>query len=166
MKTQQPAAAFGFILILLILLPLEYFCARLAFETLGEIYEVFYYLLMILNVAPILLFIFKKRMAGFISVFIIGALIIPWQLKLGYRLLLLKEESANLVNYVYEYKQANGEFPKDASGHTFKYKKLTDYLQYKYSEQDKSFLVTYWVGTATTSHFYRPQLKRWEYYPD
>ncbi len=167
MQNKQVSTTVGFICLLLILLPLEYFCAGLAFETLGELSSGFYYLLLIvLNMVPVVLFIFKKRTAGFVLVFLIGLLIIPWQLKLGYRLLLLKEESANMVNFAYEYQLEHGSFPKDVSEYTFKYEGLKKHLHYYYSEHDRSFQVTYWVGTRTTSHFYRPEIDKWCYYPD
>lgn len=147
------------------LLVLEIFCAKLAFETLGEIDSGAYFLLVALNVIPLVLLVLKKTQFAMGLILLIGLLIIPYQLYLGHKLISLKEEAANITAYVYETKFSSPAFPKDLSGYTFSFPKLQKHFNY-ILQSDGTFHLNYYVGTPATSHFYHSDTKKWDYYPD
>jgi hypothetical protein len=154
-----------FLLLMIILVPLELLCAALAYHTLGEITSVIYFLIVSLNIVCIALAFYSRLAAGFLAV-LLGLAIIPYQLLLGHRFLQLQHEAARIVAYVYEHKVQTGEYPADLTGYEFQDATLQAYIQ-KYSQDEKSggFVLYYRVGTESTSHSYSPQ-HGWGYYPD
>ncbi len=154
-----------FLVVLGLLIALEIFCAKLAFETLGEITSGLYGLLIILNIIPII-FLYNRKIELAVSLIILIALIIiPYQLCLGKKLINLKEEAANIVAYVYEQKINSGNFPNDLSQYNFSFPKLQKHFTYS-KETNGQFKIFYFVGTKNTSHFYYSEHKKWAYYPD
>lgn len=151
---------------LFLLIVLEIFCAKLAFETLGEIDSGLLLFLVALNIIPLTLLILKKHKEVAMGLLLLIALIIiPAQLCLGFKLLYLKEEAANITAFVYEQKFATGNYPNDLSSYTFSFPKLQKHFSYR-KESDQAFKILYFVGTKSTSHFYYSEHKKWSYYPD
>ena len=156
------------------LIILEVFCAKLAFETLGEIDSSIYYFVVALNLIPLaLLMLNKQKQLAIGLILLIGLLIIPYQLYLGHKLIYLKEEAANITAYLYEEKVSKNAYPADLSGYTFSYPKLQKHFTYtrwdgKGSHQYPGgyFHLQYYVGTKSTSHYYYSYIKTWHYYPD
>lgn len=149
-----------------LLIVLEIFCAKLAFETVGEVASAGLLWLVALNIIPLTLLILKKQKEIAMGLLLLIALIIiPAQLYLGYKLLLLKEESANITAYIYEEKINKNTFPADLSGYTFSFPKLQKHFTYL-KKSDGNFEIFYFVGTENTSHFYVSEHKKWGYYPD
>lgn len=110
--------------------------------------------MILLNLIPIILYLFKKKIIAILLVIILGIYIIPRQFLLTYELLNLKEEAANMVNYSYRYKLSTGKFPENINNYIFTHKKLKDKIKYtKY--KDDTFMVEYFVGTENTDHFYQ-----------
>ena len=118
MKKNFSALCFyGAIIFLLIL---EIFCASLAAETLGEIVSALYFLIITINLLPLALIVLNKYKEFSVGIiFVIGLIIIPYQLYLGHQLLALKEEAANLTAYLYEQKIDLGVYSKDLSAYEF-----------------------------------------------
>jgi hypothetical protein len=165
-------------ILLAILIPLEFYAAHLAFETLSELASGFYYFIIIFNLLPIGLFFLERRTVAMILCVGLAAFIIPYQLYLGYIHSNLKEEAANITNYVYDYKLEKGVYPKTIANYKFKYPELKQHFRYStrtkkfqgdkltWIDDPQGFQLSYYVGTTSTSHFYNPKLKQWGYYPD
>ncbi len=149
-----------------LLIVLEFFCAKLAFETVGEVASAGLLWLVALNIIPLTLLIVKKQKEIALGLLLLIALIlIPTQLYLEFKLLYLKEEAANIIAFAYEQKVATGNFPNDLSAYTFSFPKLQKHFSY-HKESDQAFKVLYYVGAESTSHFYNSEHKKWGYYPD
>lgn len=148
------------------LVVIEVVCAKLAFETLAEITSTLYFFLIAINIIPILLIIFKKQRHLAIGIIlVIGFIIVPYQFYLGNKLVSLKEEAANITAYLYEQKIANNLYPEDISGYPFTFPELKKNFNYN-QEPASQFTLYYYVGTENTSHFYKSDTKKWDYYPD
>lgn len=145
---------------------LELFCAHLAFETLGAITSSFYFLVVAINIVPvILLFTNKQRTLAVFILSFIGLLIVPYQLYLGDKLISLKEEAANLTAYLYNQEQIDGTYPEDLSAYEFSFPELKNHFTYNKSTSEQ-FELYYFVGTENTSHYYKSGDNKWGYYPD
>jgi hypothetical protein len=81
----KKAAWILFALLTLTVVLLEVLCARLAYQTLGEIVSAVYGLLVVLNFIPLLLF-FRHRTAAALIALALALVIIPYQLILADRL--------------------------------------------------------------------------------
>ncbi len=148
------------------LIVIEIFCAKLAFETLAEITSALYFCIITINIIPIVLLILNKQKHLSIGViFLIGFMIIPYQLYLGNKLIALKEEAADISAYLYEQKIDTSLYPKDLSGYIFTFPKLRNNFSYN-QESGNQFTLHYYIGTESTSHFYNSDTKKWGYYPD
>ena len=148
------------------LVVIEIFCGKLAYETLGEITSAVYFLIIAVNIIPVILIILNKQKNISIGIILfLGFMIIPCQFYLGSKLLSLKEEAANLTAYLYEQKISNNDFPKNITGYEFTSPGLKKYFNYT-QKADDQFALSYYVGTPTTSHFYNSDTKKWGYYPD
>lgn len=148
------------------LVVIEIFCAKLAFETLGEITSTLYFFIIAINIIPLLLLTFNKQKHLAIGIILlIGFIIVPYQFYLGNKLISLKEEAANITAYLYEQKIANILYPKDISGYAFVFPELKKNFNYN-QESANQFRLYYYVGTESTSHFYKSDTKKWDYYPD
>lgn len=153
-------------LLALIIIILEIYSAELAYENIGAIYSEIMYGVIFLNIIPILFLIFKKRLVAFLLILSIGFYIIPNQLLLAKKLILLKEEAANIVNYAYMKRIEAGDFPENISDYKFTYPKLSEGVYYQKSDTN-DFEVIYHVGTKNTMHFYRHSIgPNWYYNND
>jgi hypothetical protein len=151
------------------LVVLEIFCGKLAYETIGEIDSAVYFLIVAINLIPILLLILNKQKQLAIGIILlIGVAIVPYQLYLGNKLLALKEEAANITAYLYEQKIDNNIYPNDLSGYVFAFPALKNNFHYsdKSANDADQFDLSYYAGTADTSHFYNSDTKKWSYYTD
>ena len=119
-----------------------------------------------INILPIILFfIFKKELAATICALIIGFLIIPDQLYLMVKHLKLKEEVANISNYVYQRKLEVGKFPTDINNYDFVFPNLKKDIFY--TCDNSTFMIRYSVGTHSTTHWFdNGRMKKWSYYDD
>ena len=146
------------------LIPLEIVSAFLAYETLGEITSGAYLLGVGLNL-PLLIFSWKKPLAGAIGGVVLAAAIIPYQVLLTKRLMDVQTEAVEIVTFVYRNKASTGSFPADLKDYTFSNPDLKQFIQsYRRFNSDK-FQLTYRVGTESTSHWYSSD-SGWHYYPD
>ena len=156
-----------FALIMAILIPLEVLCAYLAYETIGEIVSKLYFFAVAINLVFILVAI-RYRAVAALGAVALGLAIIPYQLVLGHRLLRVQVEAASIVGYVYDEKLQSGEYPADLSEFVFEDPAMERYVQ-AYRVDDSTdwdgFLLSYCVGTESTSHTYSPR-HGWGYYPD
>jgi len=155
-----------FVLLLGVLIPLELFCAVLAYETIGEITSSLYVIGVIgLNLLFIML-AFRYRVAAMLGVVVLALLVIPYQVVLGQRLLKVQAEVTHIVSYAYEQRIQSGVFPSDLSGYAFHDTALEVYIQrYQLDQAQEQFTVFYRVGTENTSHWYS-STDGWGYYPD
>ena len=157
---------FFFWISILSLIVVELFCAKLAFETIGEVASGVYFFAVLLNIIPIALLLLRKQQAVAVSViFFIGVIIVPYQIFLGNKLLLLKEEASNITAFIYDQKIKDGNYPQNLSDYQFLHQSIKKHFDYRIESNDK-FVVSFYVGTQGTSHFYSSEIKRWEYYPD
>jgi hypothetical protein len=152
--------------LLLVALPIEVYCARLAFHTLGEVISAILLLAVGLNIFPIALYALRYRVAAIVAALAIVVAIVPYQLILGERLLELQMEASHVVAYAYETQARTGEFPPDLTTYHFTNPDLRDHFEeYQTGAEHGGFAVRYWVGTRSTSHWYSPRTG-WGYYPD
>jgi hypothetical protein len=152
-------------LLMLVLVPLEVACAYLAFETLGEVTSMLYFIAVAVNLLFILLAI-RRPGAAAVGAFVLGLVIIPYQAVLGQRLIRVQAEAARIVSYAYEERLESGEFPADLAGYVFHDPGTELYIQnYSLSDEYGGFVLAYRVGTENTSHTYSPK-DGWSYYPD
>ena len=161
----KKSEAILFILLMLVLIPLEVLCAFLAYETLGEISSLVYLLLVGLNLVPIVL-AFRNRITAALGAIALALAIIPYQLVLGDRLLRVQAEAARVVTYAYEYKVNTGQFPPDLAQYQFHDPDMKAFIQkYQPDNSQDGFALYYRVGTESTSHSYSTA-NGWGYYPD
>ncbi|MEM1451858.1 MAG: hypothetical protein AAF726_17850 [Planctomycetota bacterium] len=155
-----------FALTLLLLLPLEVICAQSAFHTLGEIdHMVVWSGVVAGNLFALALAAFRPR-AGAIAAVLVGLAIIPQHLGLIRRHSLVRHEATRIVAFAYEAKARSGAFPEDLAEFEYERPSVARYVQhYGADEEAGGFMVTYCVGTPTTSHWYTPK-GGWQYYPD
>jgi hypothetical protein len=154
-----------FILLMITLILLEALCARLAYETLGEIMSTVYALLVILNLIPLLLF-FRHRTTATLIAVVLALVIIPYQLILADRLWRTQAEANHVVADLYEQRLSAGQYPPDLIAYRFHDPDMAAYIHdYQIDETRGGYVLSYWVGTPTTSHTYSPTTG-WTYYPD
>lgn len=155
-----------FILLLAILLPLEVFCALLAYETLGEVMSGTYMVGIILLNGLLVALFFRHRSAALLGALIVALLIVPYQIVLGDRLIRVQAEATRIVAYAYETRADSGEYPADLTGYAFTDTDMQPYIQsYTRSDDGRDFSVFYFVGTETAPHWYESDTG-WDYYPD
>lgn len=160
----DPFAAFALAALLAVLVPLEVLSARLAHHTLGEVVGALWYLAVPLNLIPVFLLLLRRKAAALAVALLIGALAVPCQLVLGRRLALLQEETSEIVAWVYRERLRTGEYPPDLSRYRFRRPELRRYIQeYRVGEELGGFMLVYYVGTPSTSHWYAGG---WFYHPD
>ncbi|RFN58266.1 hypothetical protein [Marixanthomonas ophiurae] len=157
-------------ILIIILVGLELFAADLAYENYGWAESAILFIMILLNAIPIILLYFKKRLISLIILLGLGIIIIPNQLIVAKKLILLKEEAANIVNFAYLKKLKTGNFPDTISDYKFvnpKLKEHFDYSRFIDNSNEDNFQVTYYVGTTHTSHFYTHNNgPNWYYYDD
>ena len=156
-----------FVLLMGILIPIELLCAYLAYETIGEIVSKLYFMAVGINLIFILVAIRYRAVAALAAV-ALGLVIVPYQLVLGNRLLRVQSEAAAIVAYVYEYKLDTGHYPSDLSEYVFADPAMETYVQAYWVDDSPDwdgFLLSYRVGTESTSHSFSPR-HGWGYYPD
>ena len=159
---------FLFTALAIILICLEIIACELSYENYGWLMQGICYLFLLTNIIPIILYIFKKKIAALILLLLIAVITIPDEFILAYDLIKLREESANITNYAYRAKLKTGKFPDDIKAYKFKFEGLKDRIKYtKYKDKD-DFDVWFCVGTRSTDHFYRHSFEneKWYYYDD
>ncbi len=152
-----------FLLLLIILIPLEIMSGFLAYETIGAIVSAIYFATIITVNLIAAIIAFRFRTLAMMIIIVTAVAIIPYQIALGQRMMNLERETTYIVTYAYEKKLQNGAFPKDLSGYTFQNPEISKFISY--SAKPDRFRVEYFVGTPTTSHSYDSQIG-WSYYPD
>ncbi len=147
--------------------PIELFCAVLAYETIGEIFStLLIFVIIVLNIAFTAIAIRRSTVLAGLAVVLLALAIVPRQLGLGLRLWGIQNEASQIVGYVYEKKIDTGEFPADLSDYTFANPDVKDLIQsYERLNDGADFMLLYYVGTETTSHWYSSETG-WGYYPD
>ena len=90
--------------------------------------------------------------------------IVPYNLYLMQKMWRVQTEALDVNTYLQNYYEENGVFPEDLSGFvTESGGALSTCIAY--TREKESYVLTYFVGTPTTSHFFRPR-DGWNYYPD
>jgi len=164
-KLMKRTSIVPFVFLLIVLVPLEAACACLAYETVGEITSILYFLAIGLNLGFVVLALRSPKAAA-TGVLVLGLLIVPYQLVLGRRLLLVEREVAGIVAYAWRTKCETGIYPLDLSGYEWRDPTIKPYIQdYRLDEAPEGFTVTWRIGTENTSHWYSSS-SGWGYYPD
>jgi hypothetical protein len=154
-----------FVGLLGLLVPLEVFCAYLAFETIGEIVSTLYFLAVGLNLLFIVL-AFRSRNLAALGVVLLALVIVPYQLYLGDRLVRVQAEASRIVTYVYVERIDAGEYPTSLANYEFHDPEMERFIQsYRIEKEGSQFSLFYRVGTENTSHYYLSPTG-WGYYPD
>ena len=154
-----------FVLLMLVLLPLEIACAFLAYDTIGEVTSTLHFLAVGLNLVFVVVAARHPRAAALGSLALALA-IVPHQLTLGDRLIRVQGEASRIVAYAYEERLATGAFPTDLAAYEYHDPATQEYIQrYAADEAAGGFFLAYRVGTENTSHTYTPE-NGWGYYPD
>ncbi|MEM9378350.1 MAG: hypothetical protein AAGB93_00275 [Planctomycetota bacterium] len=155
-----------FAITLLLLLPLEVICAQSAFHTVGEIdHMVVWFTVAAGNLFALALAALSPK-AATVAALLVGATIVPYHLGLIRRHSLVRHEASRIVAFAYEAKAQSGAFPSDLVAFEYERPSVARYIQhYGTDAQAGGFMVTYCVGTPTTSHWYTPN-GGWQYYPD
>ena len=155
----------SFLVLLVLIVPLEYACARLSFHTLGEIAEGLYLFAVLLNLVFVFIFAVGCRRLAMVCVILLAAWIVPYQARLGHRWWLIQHECARIIDFVNEAKSETGEIPKNLRDYQFRNRLTRKYIRYGSNRNGASFQVTYHVGTRNTSHWFVDG-QGWNYYPD
>jgi hypothetical protein len=147
----------------LLLIPLECAAALFAYHTIGEVLSYFLLLAVaLLNVPAFVLLPTSRRAAR--AVFVLVALgFIGWQLFLAARWCRVYAEAERVVAYAQNTVARTGRPP--ANLNAYKPASPGAHAFIRYTPDGASFHVSYWIGTPTTSHTYRPGVG-WTYYPD
>lgn len=153
------------ILALLILVPLEIYCAEQAFETIGEITSAMYWVLVIAGNLFVVMLAFIHRQVAIGAAFLLALLIVPHQLLLIERHAAVRSEATRIVAYACETKKRTGAYPADLSQYEFANPSTREFIQAYHPSDRTGFRVAYYVGTRSTSHWYSPA-EGWCYYPD
>lgn len=179
MKTEKLTLAFGQLFIGLFLA--ELLCAMLAYFTLGDLASFAYFFGVIILNSIVVALSFRYRTAAVVGAVVVALLVIPYQVMLGHRWLIVQEEADRLVTYVYEQRTSNGYFPANLSDYQFRNAHARPFIQGNYlvlrgyfatDEQGRSYYVEgkgfelcYWVGIKGIPHCYTPATG-WRYYSD
>jgi hypothetical protein len=154
-----------FVLLVGFLIPLEIFCADLAFETIGEVASTLYFIAVGINLLFLVL-AFRNRMLASLGVFLLAIVIIPYQLYLSDRLVRVQTEASHIVAYVYQERIDTGEFPSNLADYEFHDREMEQFIKtYRVENDGSQFSLFYRVGTENTSHYYLSE-SGWGYYPD
>jgi hypothetical protein len=149
------ANAMPVILLAALLIPLEWSCAALSYHTIGEITSAMYYMLIFVNVVPLLVFFASRRLA-IIGLLVIATLIVPYQLFLGVRWWRVHREAERIG--------AQLQSGAPASKYVFRDSGTRPFITFG-GPVSQPHSVDYWIGTPSTSHWYDPTLG-WCYYAD
>ncbi len=166
MDKHKKIARTVFMVLLLTMVMIEIYCAKLSYENYGWWMPIFLYFLVFLNLLPVALFFKNAEIPAIILVVLLAVAIIPNQLTLTHKLMLEREEAGSITNYVYQQKILTGKFPANLNNYKFKYSALKDDFYYT-QDGETSFTIHFSVGTTSTSHFFMHYTgTRWEYYDD
>ncbi len=155
-----------FALLLLLLIPVEMICAQAAYETIGEVANAFYWLLIILGNGVVLIAALESRAIAGTLALLVGLVIIPYQVVLMDRLSRVQAEAGRIVAYAHETKLRTGVYPADLTEYTYTDPPMKRFIQhYERSPWQGGFELVYRVGTEDASHWYSPD-EGWMYYPD
>lgn len=156
----------------ILLIFIELICARLAYFTLGEINEILFLFLILFQGIVMAAYLLGKRMRPIAwGIASIALLIIPYQLMLTTRWFLIQRDITEIIGYIYEQRLETGEYPADLSAYPNQ-DMLQSYVRYtRYDEGNDEvnqtyFIVSHYIGTETTQHWYDSRTQSWEYYPD
>jgi len=154
-----------FWLLIAVVVSFELFSVYLAEETLGFTDAMMYFWAIALNI-PLVLLSFKTRKGAAVGIFLLGALIVTYQVYLGIRLLRVQNEAHLIVAYIYQQHARTGSFPENLNGYTFHDPAMREFVQeYTVLDPHADFRLMYRVGTEDTSHYYLAKLG-WGYYDD
>lgn len=157
-----------FLTVLVVAILAEWTAATLAYHTIGEIISGLLTLLIGLNLIPLTLHVARQPRAAWATLALIALLLVPYQAVLGARWVALHTEAEQIVAHAEEVRRETGRYPTDLASYTFRDSGLRSYFAL-YGPQDDSpseFLLTYSIGTPSTSHSYRAETGEWFYYPD
>lgn len=156
---------FLLLLLLALLVPIEIVCAKAAYGTLSEIAGGVYWAVVIGGNALVLSVAIFSRFAASLLAVLLGMAVIPYQVQLMQRHVNVQTEAARIVAHAYEVKQKTGEYPQDLANYVFQQAGTSRFIGFKSGEDAGGFLVSYFVGTETTSHWYSPK-DGWRYHAD
>ncbi len=168
-RQYRRVARVGFKLLLfnLLILPVEYVCALYAYESVSEIHSFLLQFIVIVGNGffLLLLFVAPPRVVVFLQV-VLALLIVPRICMHGVRHHMLAAESEQLIEFLEQHKQDNGEYPSDLSGYQFLHQSNKPHFQlYESSDFYGGFRFLWYISNHGTSHTYCPK-RGWSYYPD
>ncbi|MFT3911495.1 MAG: hypothetical protein QM737_18875 [Ferruginibacter sp.] len=162
--SKKTKVIFGVLVIVLI--SLEIYCAKISYENYGWWMPILLYFLIFLNLLPIILFLKNSQISSLILLVLISLIIVPHQLVLAHKYLQEREEAANITNYLYQQKVLTGHFPESIANYKFKFPGLREDFSY-WKEKEDYFTLQFSVGTTSTSHFFSSRSEgKWVYIDD
>ncbi|MEM1293769.1 MAG: hypothetical protein AAGH89_00295 [Verrucomicrobiota bacterium] len=163
--TKPLSGVFLLLFLLALLVPVEIFCAKAAYTTLGDLAGAIYWAIVIVGNGLVFSVAIFSRVAASTMAILLGMAVIPYQIQLMQRQASVQAEAARIVAHAYEVKLETGEFPEDLGSYTFEQANTSPFIGFRSGEEVGGFLVTYFVGTEDTSHWYSPK-DGWRYHPD
>lgn len=153
------------LILLLVLTPLELGCARLAYHTLSEVDSIGLFLILIAgNLLTLLTLAVRLPRMSIVLMILISLLIIPNQIRLGIRLLMLNNEASRIVEYVESEVARTGKCPSNLSKYKFAFSSNEKHIQ-SYRVAPGGYIFYWYIGNRNASHWYAP-LQGYRYYPD
>lgn len=152
----------------LVLIPAEFCCAALAYHTVGEVYSagMMIGLVFVANAFVMLTCLLKRPRITAVLLLLIAVLIVPDQLRLGVRLLMLNAEAGGIIRHVEQVRRDTQSHPATLAAYTYQFPSNRRHVQsYRPSPRDGGYIFYWYVGTPTASHWYSPK-GGWGYYPD
>ncbi len=147
------------------LIVLEAISALLAYETVGAVVSILYWIGLGANLI-LLLLVFRGRRAAAAGMVLLALLLVPYQFTLAGRLWRVQTEASQIVAYAFQTRIAEDAFPADLVGYAFHDAAAKPFIgEYRQDSPGGGFILCYWVGTPSTSHCYSPK-DGWTYYPD
>ena len=156
-------------LLALVLIALEIVSANLAYETIGAVARILYFLAIGINLVFLLVAV-RKPMVAAVGMVLLALAIVPYQFTLAQRLWRAQTEAARIVTFAYEQKLATGEYPTSLADYRYHDREMKTYIQQfqrdaAFAGFIREFILCYRVGTESTSHCYSPE-DGWTYYAD
>jgi hypothetical protein len=170
-KPADASSWFCFLALLAVLAALEWLCAIVAYETLGEVTSAMLMVAVLTNLLPVLLFALRVRAAAVFAALVIALAIVPYQVVLANRLRELEQESSEIVSWIDLQRLKTGRFPANLASYHFHRPWLKEHFTDDLVDHPdgQGFNLRFYVGNRGTSHSFGATADKaggWGYYAD
>jgi hypothetical protein len=140
----------------------ELLCAHSLWHTFSEVLSVLWYLVIWLNLLPVLLLVAGKRRVGLVGLTLLALPLVPTPVVLLIEWGCIHHEAERLAAYANEHRTADGTAPT-LEAYEFRFAWTAAHIRYKPGDP---FSLHYSVGNRGTSHWTTDNGASWRYYPD